>query len=205
VSVAGGNRHGVEPPRTGGHDPSSLEGRPSPLHDTRLDRSRNNDRHAASTVGPVHYTLEEFACDGRGTALPPDRIAMHPEVPLSMTDVHMIVGSLVVIAYIIVLVLNVRTAMGRPMLSFQRPLSMAAAGLFLIQILLGMSLLGEGKDIPAAHFLIALLAIFPIGAEHMLTGREVDSRRAGRVAAIANAITLALVLIAYIIGETNGS
>jgi heme A synthase len=117
----------------------------------------------------------------------------------------MIVGSLVVLAYIVVLVLNLRAATGKPMLSFQRPLSMAAAGLYLIQVLLGMSLLGEGKDIPAAHFLIALLAIFSIGAEHMLTGREVDSRRAGRMAAIANAVTLAIVLIAYIIGETNGS
>jgi hypothetical protein len=122
-----------------------------------------------------------------------------------MTNVHMVVGSLVVIAYILVLVMNVRTAMGKPMLSIQRPLSMGAAALYLIQILLGMSLLGEGKDVPAAHFLIALLAIFPIGAEHMLTGREDDSQRAGRVAAICNAITLALVLIAYIIGETNGA
>jgi hypothetical protein len=121
-----------------------------------------------------------------------------------MTNVHMIVGSLVVLAYIVVLVLNVRAAMGKPMLSFQRPLSMAAAGLFLIQILLGMSLLGEGKDIPAAHYLIALLAIFSVGAEHMLTGREVDSQRAGRMAAVANVVTLVLVLIAYMIGETNG-
>jgi hypothetical protein len=121
-----------------------------------------------------------------------------------MTNVHMIVGSLVVLAYIVVLVLNVRAAMGKPMLSFQRPLSMAAAGLFLIQILLGMSLLGEGKDIPAAHYLIALLAIFSVGAEHMLTGREVDSQRAGRIAAAANVVTLVLVLIAYMIGETNG-
>jgi heme A synthase len=121
-----------------------------------------------------------------------------------MTNVHMIVGSLVVLAYIIVLVLNVRAAMGRPMLAFQRPLSMAAAGLFLVQIVLGMSLLGEGEDVPASHYLIALLAIFSVGAEHMLTGREVDSQRAGRVAAITNVVTLALVLTAYMIGEMNG-
>lgn len=121
-----------------------------------------------------------------------------------MTTIHMIVGSLVVLAYVIVLVLNVRAAMGKPMLSFQRPLSMAAAGLFLIQIVLGMSLLGSGKNISAAHYMLALLAIFSVGAEHMLAGKEVDSKRAGRIAAIANAVTLALVLIAYMIGETNG-
>jgi hypothetical protein len=121
-----------------------------------------------------------------------------------MSTVHMTVGSLVVLAYLVVLVLNIRTAMGRPMLSFQRPLSMGAAALYLVQILLGLSLLGEGKEVPATHYMIALLAIFSVGAEHMLTGREVDSRRAGRVGAIANAITLAIVLTAYMIGETNG-
>ncbi|HYH12799.1 MAG TPA: hypothetical protein VD789_10635 [Thermomicrobiales bacterium] len=120
-----------------------------------------------------------------------------------MSTVHMIVGSLVVLGYIIVLALNIRTATGKPMLSFQRPLSMGAATLYLLQVLLGLSLLAEGEEIPAAHFLIALLAIFSIGAEHMLTGREVDSRRAGRIAAITNVITLAIVLTAYMIGELN--
>ena len=120
-----------------------------------------------------------------------------------MTTVHMIVGSLVVLAYLVTLVLNLRTATGRAMLSFQRPLSMGAAALYLLQIVLGFSLLGEGRDVPGSHYLIALLAIFSVGAEHMLTGREVDSRRAGRVGAITNAITLALVLTAYMIGETN--
>lgn len=120
-----------------------------------------------------------------------------------MSTVHMIVGSLVVLGYLLVLVLNVRAAMGRPMLSFQRPLSMAAATLFLLQLLLGMSLLGEGEDIPAAHYLIALLGVFSVGAEHMLAGREVDSRRAGRLGGIANAVTLVIVVTAYMIGELN--
>jgi hypothetical protein len=115
-----------------------------------------------------------------------------------MTTVHMIVGSLVVLGYIVVLALNIRTATGKPMLSFQRPLSMGASVLYLLQIMLGLSLLADGKEIPAAHFLI-----FSVGAEHMLTGREVDSRRAGRIAAITNVITLAIVLTAYMIGEMN--
>jgi hypothetical protein len=120
-----------------------------------------------------------------------------------MTTVHMIVGSLVVLGYVIVLALNLRSAMGKAMLSIQRPLSMGAAALYLLQIMLGFSLLAEGKDIPGEHFLIALLAIFPIGAEHMLTGKEADSRRAGRTGAITNATTLALVLTAYMIGELS--
>lgn len=116
---------------------------------------------------------------------------------------HSTVGTLIIVAYLIVLVLNIRTAMGRPMLSFQRPLSFAAAALVLLQIMLGFSLLGEGRSVPGEHFLIALLAIFPIGAEHALTGRATDSVRAGRIAAIANAVTLALVITAYVIGETH--
>lgn len=120
-----------------------------------------------------------------------------------MTAIHSTVGTLVVLGYIIVLALNVRTAMGQPMFTFQRPLSFGAATLYLVQIMLGFSLLGEGEDIPAIHFLIALLGVFSIGAEHALSGREVDSRRAGRMAAIANVVTLAIVLTSYIIGETN--
>ncbi len=120
-----------------------------------------------------------------------------------MTTVHMIVGSLVVLSYLVVLVLNLRTASGRAMLSIQRPLSMTAAALYLLQIMIGFSLLGEGEEIPGTHFLIALLAIFSIGAEHMLTGRETDSRRAGRIGAITTGITFAIVLAAYAIGEMN--
>lgn len=120
-----------------------------------------------------------------------------------MSTVHLIVGTLVVLGYITVLALNIRTATGKPMLAFQRPLSMGAATLYLLQIMLGLSLLAEGKEIPAAHFLIGLLAIFSIGAEHMLAGREVDSRRAGRIGAITNVITVAIVLTTYMIGELN--
>ena len=120
-----------------------------------------------------------------------------------MTTVHMIVGSLVVLAYLVVLVLNIRTAMGKAMLPIQRPLSMGAAALYLLQIMLGFSLLAEGRDIPGTHFIIALLAIFSVGAEHMLTGRETDSIKVGRIGAITTAITLVIVLTAYMIGEMN--
>lgn len=120
-----------------------------------------------------------------------------------MTAFHSTVGTLIVIAYIIVLALNIRTAMGKPMFSWQRPVSFGAAALVLVQIMLGFSLLGEGEDVPATHFIIALLAIFPIGAEHALAGKETDSRKAGRIGAIANVVTLAIVLTAYIIGQGN--
>lgn len=115
----------------------------------------------------------------------------------------MTVGSLLLLTYIVVLVLNIRTAMGKPMLSFQRPLSFIAATLLLAQIMLGFSLLGEGREMAPLHIVAALLAIFPVGAEHALSSKETDSRRAGRIAAIANIFTIALVFTAYMIGELN--
>lgn len=120
-----------------------------------------------------------------------------------MTAIHSTVGTLLILGYLIVLALNIRTAMGKPRLSFQRPLSFTAATLYLIQIMLGFSLLGEGKDISAVHYLVALLGIFSIGAEHALGGKEVNSVRSGRIGAIANVVTVVVVLVAYIIGETN--
>lgn len=120
-----------------------------------------------------------------------------------MTAFHSTVGTLVVIGYIIVLALNIRAAMGRPVPSWHRPVSFGAAFLLLVQYMLGFSLLGEDKDIPAMHYIIAVLAILPVGAEHALGSKEPDSRKAGRIGAIANVVTLVLVLIAYIIGQSN--
>lgn len=120
-----------------------------------------------------------------------------------MTALHSTVGTLIIIGYFVVLVLNIRMAMGRPVLSWQRAVSFGAATLVLVQITLGFSLLGEGRDVPAIHFIIGLLAIVPIGAEHALGSKEPDPRKAGRIGAIANVATLAIVLAAYIIGETN--
>jgi hypothetical protein len=120
-----------------------------------------------------------------------------------MTALHSTVGTLIIVGYIVVLALNVRMATGRPMLSWQRPVSFGAATLVLAQVMLGFSLLGEGRDIPPLHFIMALLAIIPIGAEHALGSKEPVPRKAGRIGAIANVVTLAIVLAAYIIGETH--
>lgn len=120
-----------------------------------------------------------------------------------MTAFHSTVGTLIIVAYVIVLALNIRSATGRSAFSWQRPVSFGAATLVLVQIMLGFSLLGEGEDIPPVHYIFALLTIVPIGAEHALMGKEPDPRRAGRLGAFANVATLAILLTAYIIGETS--
>ncbi|HWV36833.1 MAG TPA: hypothetical protein VNZ55_14450 [Thermomicrobiales bacterium] len=122
-----------------------------------------------------------------------------------MTNVHMIVGSLVVIGFIVTLVLNIMSLVNGRVFPWQRSVSFAAATLLLLQYVLGFSLLGEGKDIPGTHYLIALLAILGVGLEHGYASTREDPKQRSLYAVIANVITLVLVLIAYMIGQSNGS
>lgn len=120
-----------------------------------------------------------------------------------MTNVHMIVGSAVVVAYLVVLGLNLRTGSTGAEFSWQKIVSFGAATLLLLQYMLGFSLLGEGNDVPAFHFLIALAAILPVGMEHGFASQRPAARDRGKIGALANAATLVLVLAAYVIGELN--
>jgi len=115
----------------------------------------------------------------------------------------MIIGTLVIIGYLVNLVFYGMTYMRGSVLPYHRVISFGAATLLLLQYMLGFSLLGEGKDIPATHFLVALAAVIPVGAEHMLAGQEPGLRRRGMIGMIASLVTLILVLVAYMIGETN--
>lgn len=120
-----------------------------------------------------------------------------------MSTVHMTVGSLTVIAYIVVLALNIRTARSGADFPWQKVVSFGAATLLLLQYLLGFSLLGEDKDVTPYHFLIALAAILPVGFEHGYASQRTDPKERGKLAVLANIATLVLVLIAYMIGQSN--
>ncbi len=120
-----------------------------------------------------------------------------------MTNVHMIVGSAVVVAYVVVLVLNLRTASTGAEFSWQKVVTYVAATLLLIQYTLGFSLLGEGNDISAFHFLLGLAAIPPVGMEHGFANQRPTAKDRGKIGALAIVATLVLVLVAYMIGELN--
>ena len=120
-----------------------------------------------------------------------------------MVEVHSTVGTLVVLGYIVLLILNVMTMSRGRAFSWQQYVSYAAATLLALQYLLGFSLLGEGKSITAFHFIIALLAIIPLGMEHAYAQAKQTVKERAQWAAIANALTLALVLVAYIIGMSS--
>lgn len=120
-----------------------------------------------------------------------------------MTNVHMIVGSLVVVLYLVNLVMYLLNFVKGKPVAYHRIIAMAAATFLLLQYMLGFSLLGEGERIPAMHVVLALLTILPVGAEHMLTAKEDGMRRRGMIGMLATFMTLVLVLIAYMIGELN--
>lgn len=119
-----------------------------------------------------------------------------------MTSVHMTVGTLIIIGYLVTMVLNIRTARSGAEFAWQKIVSFGAATLLILQYMLGFSLLSD-HDITGFHYLIALVAIIPIGMEHGYASQRPVATDRGKMGALANVFTLALVLVAYMIGEMN--
>ncbi len=122
-----------------------------------------------------------------------------------MTNVHMWIGSLVVIFFIVSAILNIMTYINGRSFSWQKGVAFAAATLLLLQYVLGFSLLGEGKSITSTHFIVALLAIIPVGFEHGFARPREEGKQRSLYIALANVVTVVIVLIAYMIGQNNGS
>jgi hypothetical protein len=119
-----------------------------------------------------------------------------------MLNVHNVLGTLVVLAFLALTVINVLRVTGRQ-IPIAAPLSYAAAALLLIQILLGFALLGQGATIPALHYILGLLAIVTVGMEHgYARTRSVPELRA-MASLLATGATTILVTAAHIIGSSN--
>ncbi|HYJ12044.1 MAG TPA: hypothetical protein VEW66_00510 [Thermomicrobiales bacterium] len=118
-----------------------------------------------------------------------------------MTSIHMIVGTLVIVGYVVVLALNIRSATTGREYSWQKMVSFGAATVLILQYMLGFSLLGEGKSITSWHYLIALCAIIPVGFEHGYASQRASIVERGKLAAMANVFTLVIVIVAYMFGE----
>ena len=82
-------------------------------------------------------------------------------------------------------------------------MSMAAAGLLLLQYVIGFGLLGGDHSITATHYLLAMAAIIPVGYEHMVANTQERGAARARLGLFAAAATTVLVLIAYMIAETR--
>lgn len=119
-----------------------------------------------------------------------------------MNQLHFILGSVLVAAFIIVAILNVLRATGRDV-PVVRTISMAAAALLLFQYVVGFLLMGGGFRNSNLHYLIALLAIIPVGIEHGYAASRTTPHQRALIAAIASVATVVLVLAAYEIGRRN--
>jgi len=120
-----------------------------------------------------------------------------------MSNVHLVVGSVVVVLFVVNFVMYALNFLRGSTVPYHRIVAMGASAFLLIQYLLGFSLLGEGKSVPVMHVVLALLAILPVGAEHMLTAQEKGIRKRGMIGMMATIITGVLVIIAYFIGQSN--
>lgn len=117
-----------------------------------------------------------------------------------MVTVHNVVGTLVVVAYLVLAVANLLRLRGSDA-AWARPLSFAAAGLLLVQYAIGFYLLGTGHNQPASHYAFALLALVTVGLEHGYASTRATPRARATAALIATALTFALVAVAYSIGQ----
>ena len=122
-----------------------------------------------------------------------------------MTNLHMIIGLATLAAFLLLTIVNGLRAFRGSEVTWARGLSFAAAGLLLIQYVIGFGLLGSDHKMKAIHYIIALAAIVPVGAEHMMATQEADPQKARRMAFIANLIALVLIVVAYSIGDRNAA
>lgn len=122
-----------------------------------------------------------------------------------MTNLHWLVGTLVLVAYLALTVANVLQMRRGQAFPWARQLSFAAAGLLALQYVLGFSLLGSGEENSGLHYVFALAALVTVGMEHGYAGSRPTPTERSRIGAVATGLTFLLLLIAYGIGEANAS
>lgn len=120
-----------------------------------------------------------------------------------MTGIHMVLGLAVVVSFLLLTILNYLRMSRGMTFPWAKGLSFAAAGLLLLQYITGFALLGDDGDITPLHYILAIAAIIPVGAEHMLADSDRSERDRNRIAFFGSFATLLLVVIVYSIGDRN--
>lgn len=82
-----------------------------------------------------------------------------------LAGIHEMLGGIVVVVLIIVAILAAISAAGSGN-TMLRPASMLAAGLYLLQIILGFVLIGGGSRNSMGHYLVGLLILVPVALQH---------------------------------------
>lgn len=119
------------------------------------------------------------------------------------TTVHLIVGTITLVLFLInVVMYAIELAKGKPV-AYHKLVSIGAATGLLLQYALGFMLLGAGNDIRWLHWVIALVAIIPVGMEHGMTANQTNFRTKSMLGLIASILAFVVILGAYGIGEMN--
>jgi heme A synthase len=115
-----------------------------------------------------------------------------------LAGIHEILGGLVVVAFIVTAILAAIAATGRDM-PWIRQVSFVAAGLLLLQYLVGVLLLANGFRNSSTHLAVAILVLIPLALQHSSARRISSQSRA--VALLIWALAAAVLsVIAYMTG-----
>lgn len=117
------------------------------------------------------------------------------------STIHMIVGTITLVLFLINAIMYAFEMSKGRSLPYHRLLSIGAATGLMLQYALGFMLLGAGNSISWLHWGIALIAILPVGMEHMMTANQTNFRKKSMIGLVASAIAFIAVLGAYGIAE----
>lgn len=117
------------------------------------------------------------------------------------STIHMIVGSATLVLFLLNAIMYGIEMVKGVAIGYHRLVSIAAATGLLLQYALGFMLLGAGNSIPVWHWLVALVAILPVGMEHGGTANQENFRKKSMLGLIAASLAFVIVLAAYGIGE----
>ncbi len=115
-----------------------------------------------------------------------------------LAGIHEMLGGIVVVVMIIVAILAAISAGGGSN-GMLRPASMLAAGLYILQIVLGILLISGGSRISTGHYLIGLLILVPVSLQHS-AARRIQSRTRDYASMICALAAAFLSVLAYASG-----
>jgi len=121
-----------------------------------------------------------------------------------MPAFHQILGTVIVVAFAVLTILNILRVTGREIPGV-RTFAMVAAALLLLQYVIGFLLMGSGYRNSNLHYLVALLAIVTVGMEHGWAAQRATAHQRAVASLIASALTTVLVIAAHSIGSMNAA
>lgn len=115
-----------------------------------------------------------------------------------LAGIHEMLGGIVVVVLIIVAILAAISAGGGSN-SMLRPASMLAAGLYLLQIILGIVLITGGSKNSTGHYLVGLLILVPVALQHS-SAKRMQARTRDYATMISALAAAFLSVLAYASG-----